>query len=116
MYGANIGAEDLTAPYSIAWNTTQTANGSHTLTAVARDAAGNVQIGRDDFAGLPLLMGIGDVSAIHGCARGADRSTEHIRQFCDERKALLGAPELGLLFVESGWRLQRWIIRNPASA
>ncbi len=39
--GANLGAEDMTSPYSINWNTTTTVNGSHTLTAVARDAAGN---------------------------------------------------------------------------
>jgi len=40
--GANLGVEDTTAPYSVAWNTTTIANGSKTLTAVARDAAGNV--------------------------------------------------------------------------
>ena len=34
--GANLGAEDTTAPYSIPWNTTTASNGSHTLTAVAR--------------------------------------------------------------------------------
>ena len=39
--GANLGAEDTAAPYSISWNTTTASNGSHTLTAVARDAAGN---------------------------------------------------------------------------
>src|SRR5207244_4194616 len=40
--GANLGAEDTTAsPYSTSWNTTAASNGSHTLTAVARDAAGN---------------------------------------------------------------------------
>jgi hyaluronate lyase len=39
--GANLGAEDTSSPYSITWNTTTAANGSHTLTAVARDAAGN---------------------------------------------------------------------------
>jgi hypothetical protein len=39
--GANFGVELTTAPYSISWNTTLAANGSHTLTAVARDAAGN---------------------------------------------------------------------------
>src|SRR5204862_248126 len=39
--GANVGAEDTTAPYSIAWNTTTASNASHTLTAIARDAAGN---------------------------------------------------------------------------
>ena len=40
--GVNLGAEDTTSPYSIAWNSTLTANGTHTLTAVARDAAGNL--------------------------------------------------------------------------
>ncbi|MBI4529243.1 MAG: matrixin family metalloprotease [Deltaproteobacteria bacterium] len=39
--GANLGAEDTTAPYSISWNSAVVANGSHTLTAVARDAAEN---------------------------------------------------------------------------
>ncbi len=39
--GANLGAEDTTSPYSVIWNTTSSANGSYTLTAVARDVAGN---------------------------------------------------------------------------
>ncbi|TCO54365.1 LamG-like jellyroll fold domain-containing protein [Actinocrispum wychmicini] len=39
--GATIGSEDTTSPYSVSWNSTGVANGTHTLTAVARDAAGN---------------------------------------------------------------------------
>lgn len=39
--GANLGPEQTTGPYTFAWNTTGAANGTHTLTAVARDAAGN---------------------------------------------------------------------------
>jgi hypothetical protein len=39
--GANLGAEDTAAPYSASWDTTNTSNGSHTLTAVARDTSGN---------------------------------------------------------------------------
>jgi hypothetical protein len=39
--GANLGVEDTTAPYSASWNTTLAAIGPHTLTAIARDAAGN---------------------------------------------------------------------------
>src|SRR5213594_3182950 len=39
--GANLGAEDLVAPYSVSWNTTTVPNGAHTLRASARDAAGN---------------------------------------------------------------------------
>src|SRR5207244_961125 len=38
--GANLGTEVTVAPYSVSWNTA-TAAGAHTLTAVARDAAGN---------------------------------------------------------------------------
>ncbi len=39
--GANAGAEVTQPPFSYAWDTTVLANGSHTLGAVARDAAGN---------------------------------------------------------------------------
>jgi len=41
--GINLGAEATTAPYSVSTNTTTVPNGSYTLTAVARDAAGNVR-------------------------------------------------------------------------
>lgn len=41
--GTNIGTEDTTAPYSTAWNTATATNGSHVLTAVARDATGNTR-------------------------------------------------------------------------
>ena len=39
--GVNLGAEDSVAPYSVTWNTTLATPGTHTLTAVARDAVGN---------------------------------------------------------------------------
>jgi hypothetical protein len=39
--GANLGAEDTVAPYTVSWNTASATNGAHTLTARARDAAGN---------------------------------------------------------------------------
>jgi large repetitive protein len=39
--GSALGSEDTSAPYAASWDTTQVANGSHTLTARARDAAGN---------------------------------------------------------------------------
>jgi hypothetical protein len=43
LNGANLGAEDTSAPYSVSWNTAGVADGSHTLTAIARDAAGNTR-------------------------------------------------------------------------
>jgi glucose/arabinose dehydrogenase len=39
--GTSLGAEDTTAPYALTWDTTAAGNGSHALTARARDAAGN---------------------------------------------------------------------------
>jgi hypothetical protein len=39
--GAPLGAEVTTAPYAVSWNTTTAGNGPHTLSARARDAAGN---------------------------------------------------------------------------
>jgi len=37
----NLGTEDTSAPYEVTWDSTSAANGAHSLTAVARDAAGN---------------------------------------------------------------------------
>jgi hypothetical protein len=39
---ANLGSPLAASPYAASWNTTSTSNGTHTLTAQARDAAGNV--------------------------------------------------------------------------
>ena len=39
--GAPLAAEDATVPYGINWDTTTAPDGPHTLTAVARDLAGN---------------------------------------------------------------------------
>jgi hypothetical protein len=67
--GQPLGAEDTTAPFSVAWSSTGSANGSHSITAVARDAAGNATTSAavgvtvsnaapvgilDDFAAAPL--------------------------------------------------------------
>ena len=42
--GSPLGVEDTVPPYSISWITTTAANGSHTLSARARDAAGNTAL------------------------------------------------------------------------
>ncbi len=57
----DVGAEDLTPPYSASWATTSTVNGSHTLTAVARDAAGltasaSIPVTVSNAAGSPLTI------------------------------------------------------------
>ncbi len=42
LNGANLGSEDTSAPFSATLNSTTLTNGTHTLSAVARDAAGNM--------------------------------------------------------------------------
>ncbi len=37
----NIGSEDTVSPYSVTWNSTGVSDGSHTITAVARDGSSN---------------------------------------------------------------------------
>ncbi|MDX6476157.1 MAG: hypothetical protein QOH95_1668, partial [Gaiellaceae bacterium] len=39
--GVPVGTEDVSAPYTASWDTTGTAAGPHSITATARDAAGN---------------------------------------------------------------------------
>src|SRR5712691_11334709 len=39
--GARLGSLVTTAPYSVSWDTTKSTGGPHTLSAIARDAAGN---------------------------------------------------------------------------
>jgi len=41
MDGSPLAAEDTAVPYTVPWNTTTVPDGPHSLTAVARDLAGN---------------------------------------------------------------------------
>jgi Big-like domain-containing protein len=50
--GANVGAEDTSSPYGVSWNTATATDGAHTLSAVARDAAGNTATS----AGVPVVV------------------------------------------------------------
>ena len=49
MGGTSLG-NDATVPYTLEWDSTAASNGAHTLTAVARDAAGN----ETTSAGIPV--------------------------------------------------------------
>lgn len=68
--GTNTGSEDTSSPYSITWNSTSVSDGSHTITAVARDAAANsttssgVSITVDNTA--PILSALGPSGATSG--------------------------------------------------
>jgi len=63
--GANLGAEVTTAPYTVSWNTATASNGTHSITARARDAAGNqttsaaVSVTVSNAAPAGLIAGLG---------------------------------------------------------
>jgi len=57
--GTNLGAEVTGPPYAVTWNTTTTAAGAHTLTAAARDAAGNI----GTSAGVAVTVANGSTTA-----------------------------------------------------
>ena len=84
--GANLGREDLSAPYSVAWDTTASANGSHTLTAVARDAAGNtataaavtVTVGNDTTAPTVAIISPADGANVSGTVTVSGTASDNI--------------------------------------
>ena len=45
--GIPLGAEDTTSPYAVTWDTRSATNTTHTLSARARDASGNVGVATD---------------------------------------------------------------------
>ena len=63
LNGAQLAAEDTTAPYAIIWDSTTVPNGSYTLTAVARDAAGNLGISSPVVVTVANSGGGGDTTA-----------------------------------------------------
>ena len=90
--GANLGAEDTAAPYAVSWNTTTATNGTHTLTAVARDAAGNTKTstsvtvtvsnttggGGDTTAPTVAITGPGGGATVSGTAQVTASASDNI--------------------------------------
>jgi outer membrane protein assembly factor BamB len=64
--GVNVGAEATASPYGATWDTTTASSGNHTITATARDAAGNkttsagVTVNVDNSLPPPLRVLLGD--------------------------------------------------------
>lgn len=42
--GVDVGSEDTSAPYSVSWDSSTVSNGTHSITAVARDTSGNTTV------------------------------------------------------------------------
>ena len=75
--GVSLGTEDLTAPYAQAWNSTTTTNGSHALTAIARDSSGNVKTSATvtvtitNDTGQPSVTSVSPANGASGVAQSA---------------------------------------------
>jgi hypothetical protein len=67
--GQPLGSPDTTAPYSTQWSTTSNLNGTHTLTAVATDAAGNTTT--SSAVGVTVSNGTGTTKTLGYTAVGA---------------------------------------------
>jgi hypothetical protein len=66
--GQNVGAADTSSPYSVSWNTAGASNGTHTITAVARDALGN---SRTSAAVTVTVDNVAPAVSVTGPAAGA---------------------------------------------
>ena len=73
--GSNLGAEDTTAPYSRTWNTTTSSGGPHTLSARARDAAGNLGTAADVTVIVDNLAPTGSIVINSGAAATNSRNS-----------------------------------------
>jgi len=92
--GAPLGAEDSQAPYAVSWDTTTATNGAHSLTAVARDAAGNtatsdaVAVTVQNTAPPPSAYLLGDQQIEPKTDLNAAGSAEAFRQVASETGTL----------------------------
>ena len=69
--GANLGAEVITAPYNISWNSLTAVNGMHSLSAKARDASGNSTVS----ATIPVNVSNSSLVAAYGFNENTGTST-----------------------------------------
>jgi arylsulfatase A-like enzyme len=72
--GNTVGT-DTTQPYSVAWDSTGTAPGSHTVSVVAHDSSGNSGGGYADSSAAITLTGSADIQIDNGGATGGKPET-----------------------------------------
>ncbi len=133
--GSALGAEDTTSPYSVSWDTATTSNGAHTLTAVARDTAGNsatsppvgVTVSNTLAAGLVAAYGFEEASGMTvtdssgrgntGTINGATRTTagKNGRALSfDGVNDSVAVPDAASLDLTTGMTLEAWVFPTTA--
>jgi fibronectin type 3 domain-containing protein len=134
--GANLGAEDTSAPYSVNWDTTAADPGSHSLRAIARDAAGNATTsaavtvtvdnsapsgpapvaayGFEEASGTSVtdVTGRGHAGTVSGATRTATGKNGRALSF-DGVNDSVSIPDADDLDLTSGMTLEAWV--NPTN-
>lgn len=114
--GVNLGAEDTSAPYSASWVTVVADNGAHTITAVARDAAGNtrtsaaVNITVDNPLSAPVFIAANANQVSRGTSSGTTDTVGVTTPAGTQQNDLLLAQiatSSGTITAPSGWTLAR---------
>ena len=101
-----LGAEDTAAPYELTWPTATVSNGTHVLTAVARDAAGN------QSSSIVSVTVSNDTAAPNGDADepGRRRDAQWNRDGGARRRRTISRSSA----CSSSWTACRWARRTPS--
>jgi len=127
--GSNLGAEDTGPPYTFTWDTLTATNGAHTLTAVARDAAGNMTTSApvavtvsntapsgnvaayafDESSGNTVVDGSGMANT--GTLSNATRVTGKFNSglHFDGNSSIVTVPDSNSLDLTTGMTLEAWV-------
>ncbi len=111
--GANLGAELLSAPYSMQWDSKTVGNGSHTLAARARDRAGNQTTGASVTITVANGSGGAPTVAITAPANGA--SVSGTLTISASASATSPATIAGVQFLIDGANLGAEVLSAPYS-
>jgi hypothetical protein len=128
--GTNVGAEDTSSPFGASWNSSSVANGAHSVTAVARDAAGNVTtsapvsitvsnaaptglvaaFGFDEVSGTSVVdrSGLGNTGTVSGATRSATGRHGGALSF-DGVNDSVSVPDAASLDLTNNLTLSAWV-------
>ena len=128
--GTNVGAEDTSSPFGASWSSASVANGTHSVTAVARDAAGNVTtsapvsitvsnaaptglvgaFGFDEVSGTSALdrSGLGNNGTVSGATRSASGRHGGALSF-DGVNDSVSVPDAASLDLTNNMTLSAWV-------
>lgn len=98
--GANLGAEDTVAPYTVSWDTTLVPGGTHVLRARARDLAGNTTT--SDPVGVSVVNGSVPANFVDEVVVGSGVTFPTALEFLPDGRMLIAEFTGRILVVQPG--------------